>query len=191
MQQRPRAAFSLIEAAIIFGVVGIVIGGIWIAASSVRERMLWRQTEDGWLYYMNVIMTNFPLRVAASIPDDAYDVNAYDIDRRFLINVPISPAWKVEYLSCCGWELIDPMGNPFFAQIGWRYRVTVGLPASPDDGALCQKYGLMIATKIDRLYEREGGGPPAGCGPSNMAACCAGTSVTGANNVASVTYELR
>jgi type II secretory pathway pseudopilin PulG len=31
--------FNLIEAAIVLGVIGLVIGGIWIAASSVQDRM--------------------------------------------------------------------------------------------------------------------------------------------------------
>lgn len=32
-------AFSLIEAAIVLGVVGLVIGGIWVAAAAVQETM--------------------------------------------------------------------------------------------------------------------------------------------------------
>ena len=33
-----KKAFSLIEAAIVLGVVGLVIGGIWVAAATVNER---------------------------------------------------------------------------------------------------------------------------------------------------------
>jgi len=36
--KRSHAAFSLIEAAIVLGIVGLVIGGIWIAASSVSQK---------------------------------------------------------------------------------------------------------------------------------------------------------
>jgi type II secretory pathway pseudopilin PulG len=32
-----KKAFSLIEAAIVLGIIGLVIGGIWIAAASVQE----------------------------------------------------------------------------------------------------------------------------------------------------------
>lgn len=32
-----RHGFSLIEAAIVLGIVGLVIGGLWIATASVRE----------------------------------------------------------------------------------------------------------------------------------------------------------
>ena len=51
-QQRDRArkAFSLIEAAIVLGVVGLVIGGIWWVASAVREaQKIQRLSEDIYL----------------------------------------------------------------------------------------------------------------------------------------------
>jgi hypothetical protein len=35
----PRRGFNLIEAAIVLGVIGLVVGGIWIAAASVKERL--------------------------------------------------------------------------------------------------------------------------------------------------------
>lgn len=38
MAKRQRA-FSLIEAAIVLAIIGLVIGGIWVAASSVRDKM--------------------------------------------------------------------------------------------------------------------------------------------------------
>ncbi len=34
-----KTGFSLIEAAIVLGVVGLVVGGIWVAASTVHEKM--------------------------------------------------------------------------------------------------------------------------------------------------------
>ena len=40
---RKKKGFNLIEAAVVLGVVGLVIGGIWVAAASVKERL--RQTE--------------------------------------------------------------------------------------------------------------------------------------------------
>jgi hypothetical protein len=36
---RRKRGFNLIEAAIVLGVVGLVIGGIWVAASSVSRTM--------------------------------------------------------------------------------------------------------------------------------------------------------
>lgn len=37
---RLRLGFNLIEAAIVLGVVGLVIGGIWVAASAVRNNQI-------------------------------------------------------------------------------------------------------------------------------------------------------
>lgn len=36
-RQKQKAGFSLIEAAVVLGVVGLVIGGIWVAAAAVAE----------------------------------------------------------------------------------------------------------------------------------------------------------
>ncbi len=48
-QQRDRArkAFSLIEAAIVLGVVGLVIGGIWYSAAAVYENYKVNKTVEG------------------------------------------------------------------------------------------------------------------------------------------------
>ncbi len=37
MNSRLRAGFNLVEAAIVLGVIGLVIGGIWVAAAAVQE----------------------------------------------------------------------------------------------------------------------------------------------------------
>lgn len=39
LRKRESSGFSLIEAAIVLGIVGLVIGGIWVAASAVSDRM--------------------------------------------------------------------------------------------------------------------------------------------------------
>lgn len=41
-----RSGFSLIEAAIVLGVVGLVIGGIWVAATAVQQKMALNQTVE-------------------------------------------------------------------------------------------------------------------------------------------------
>lgn len=41
--------FNLIEAAIVLGVVGLVIGGIWVGASAVMRQHRVQQTIDGML----------------------------------------------------------------------------------------------------------------------------------------------
>jgi len=50
-----RSGFSLIEAAIVLGVVGLVIGGIWAAASSISRNMRKNEALSGIMQIMNRI----------------------------------------------------------------------------------------------------------------------------------------
>lgn len=45
--KKPKEGFSLIEAAIVLGVVGLVIGGIWIAAAVFNENLKINRTVEG------------------------------------------------------------------------------------------------------------------------------------------------
>lgn len=51
-----RRAFSLIEAAIVLGVVGLVIGGIWVAAKAVTENRKITATYSGMLMIQKNIL---------------------------------------------------------------------------------------------------------------------------------------
>lgn len=66
---RQKKGLSLIEAAIVLGVVGLVIGGIWIAAAAVNENIKWRRTEDGWLYYINYVSHTYTAKLMATRND--------------------------------------------------------------------------------------------------------------------------
>lgn len=50
-KERPRG-FNLIEAAIVLGVIGLVIGGIWVAASEVNKRNTANQIARDTMYFM-------------------------------------------------------------------------------------------------------------------------------------------
>jgi type II secretory pathway pseudopilin PulG len=54
MQQRHnhKKGFSLVEAAIVLGVVGLVIGGIWVAAASVKQRWFETKFSEGFLLFV-------------------------------------------------------------------------------------------------------------------------------------------
>ena len=39
VNRKSRRGFNLIEAAIVLGVVGLVIGGIWVAAAAVQQNL--------------------------------------------------------------------------------------------------------------------------------------------------------
>lgn len=48
-RQTKRRGFNLIESAIVLGVVGLVIGGIWVAASAVKHRRYEQKFLEGFL----------------------------------------------------------------------------------------------------------------------------------------------
>ena len=57
--------FSLIEAAIVLGVVGLVIGGIWVAAADVSENMKLNKAVAGVLVILNNVNRLYPPDVNA------------------------------------------------------------------------------------------------------------------------------
>lgn len=72
-----RRAFSLIEASIVLGVVGLIIGGIWVAAAAVNENMKWRQTEDGLTLYIQAIVDAWDHQSAGAIQGSYKDIFAW------------------------------------------------------------------------------------------------------------------
>jgi len=46
MKRNRKRAFSLIEAAIVLGIVGLVIGGIWVAAARVNKSLKFSRTQQ-------------------------------------------------------------------------------------------------------------------------------------------------
>ena len=53
-------AFSLIEAAIVLGIVGLVVSGIWVAAAELNFRMKQKSFNDGLLYIYTQTQALFP-----------------------------------------------------------------------------------------------------------------------------------
>lgn len=60
-----KRAFSLIETAIVLGVVGLVIGGIWVAAATVNDNMKYKDLLEGVTFIVD--------QTQSSIPSSAYD----------------------------------------------------------------------------------------------------------------------
>ena len=61
---RYKRGFNLIEVAMVLGVVGLVIGGIWVAAAAVNENMKVNDTAAGILTACDKATTVFPARMA-------------------------------------------------------------------------------------------------------------------------------
>jgi hypothetical protein len=60
---RDQRGFNLIEAAIVLGVVGLVIGGIWIAASAVQEANRYRNLVGGFGFIVTQTQSILPASV--------------------------------------------------------------------------------------------------------------------------------
>lgn len=60
-----KRAFSLIEAAIVLGVVGLVIGGIWVAAATVNDNLKYKDLLEGVTFMVD--------QIQSSIPSSTYD----------------------------------------------------------------------------------------------------------------------
>ncbi len=74
-----RKGFNLIEAAIVLGVVGLVIGGIWVAAASVNENMKISRTEGAILQIMTGLRQKFSRNdwPGLGLPPDDYELWDY------------------------------------------------------------------------------------------------------------------
>ncbi len=56
MRKNVRRGFNLVEAAIVLGVVGLVIGGIWTGAASVKQNHWISETSKGVLLSVQTIV---------------------------------------------------------------------------------------------------------------------------------------
>ncbi len=160
--RKQRRGFSLIEAAVVLGVVGLVIGGIWVAAAAVNDRLKWKQTEAGWLYYMDLIGKNYS-HVGATLQD---------IDYTFLVNMPVPDGWKVAWFGCCGNHPIDPYGYALYAQVQTDGTVLVSYPSVQTIRRdVCLKLARVMRLRISPIYKIVLGGPPASC-DTDISSCC-------------------
>ncbi len=78
--------FSLIEAAIVLGVVGLVIGGIWTAASSVSEGHKISETVNGIIYTVRRVQGLISMQDAEAIGDEVYITDALIASKAFPSN---------------------------------------------------------------------------------------------------------
>ena len=106
-------AFSLIDAAIVLGIVGLVIGGIWVAAATVNDNLKQQQLVDGWAYYIRLLSEQYPKSMIA-----AKNVSTLDVDQQLATTNPPPAGWTVKAGGCCGVQrAIDPYGNRLYIQV--------------------------------------------------------------------------
>lgn len=125
-----RRGFNLIEAAIVLAVVGLVIGGIWVAASAVTDHMKWVNTQKGWTYYVNLAMKNYNSRTAMS--------GGVDIEP-FFLNYPLPEGWS-SIGSGATAHPVDPYGYVLYASIqSANQTLQMGYPWQTVTNPLCKR----------------------------------------------------
>ena len=86
-----RKGFSLVEAAIVLGVVGLVIGGIWLAASAVQQNMRINRTVSGIAIIAQNYKNLFPGAMRTTVLGlttlDAYRMGLFDGADGFVFDV--------------------------------------------------------------------------------------------------------
>jgi len=130
--------FNLIEAAIVLGVVGLVIGGIWVAASAVMAKQRQSETTRGVLQAIEMFRKSWPPGAspgAAGSTPGMGNYNAYAISAGIFPNNWVS-----------GNTIHDPWGKPImfdYGASGWGYSNVWILELSNVDQADC--YNIMPA----------------------------------------------
>ena len=104
-------AFSLIEAAIVLGVVGLVIGGIWVGASVVNENIKITQAVNG----MGILVDEYRQKFSGFHQSD-FGTGDIPINAQFFSQAP-------DGYTITGNRLYDPWGNEVYkstyTQNGW------------------------------------------------------------------------
>ena len=127
MKTRTRNAFNLIESAIVLGVVGLIIGGIWVAAASyVRSSKIEKYVHDLFSIH-SCIVQKFP-----RLDCDTVLCNGTTYDQTtFFINVGCVPEG---YLKKGTDRYLDTFGNYFDIRLGIygglnpNIRISIGYP---------------------------------------------------------------
>lgn len=121
-----RRGFNLVEAAIVLGVVGLVIGGIWVAAAAVQENNK-RQTFIAALLTTSTnlqnLYKNMPPRSSGTPWTIYYSANSSYSSPPTILNVPVG-AWE----GTIPGSLID--NNKDTPQSPWGRNVVISVQAS-------------------------------------------------------------
>lgn len=162
-----RKAFSLIESAIVLGVVGLVIGGIWVAAATVRENMLANDIAQGLLYIKNemqsqILVSQVPLTMQDSLwgalPSTASKLNLAPADwvqSNGKIVTPSGQGLTIGTFDSTAWEL-SGVGVPS-GSIG--FGMAISSPANAFSPSLCVKVLTKWLAADGQNWARINGNP--------------------------------
>ncbi len=99
-----RHGFSLVEAAVVLAVVGLVVAGIWIAAASVTETMNVNKTVSDMALIVNNVQNLISIQQSdALVQQQQY----YDLTDTLIASNALPKDWGV------GGAWVSPLGYPF------------------------------------------------------------------------------
>lgn len=176
VQRNREAGFNLIEAAIVLGIVGLVVGGIWAAASSAYENMRQQSAAKQILALVQGIKNYYANSGAGAIAGEAN-----------LVNFGIVPKDMV-----AGTQIVSPLSTAATtaAQVTTSTALPVVLTITAVRQNTCRSFfarqGLSIINAVTSVTV--GGTAVTGTNLSNVA-CTADASGVGTNDIA-ITFGL-
>ena len=103
-----QSGFNLIEAAIVLGVIGLVIGGIWVAAASVSRNFKLAETAKGAISALSSIRQMYQ---GQACPGATVDLNPMTVP------VGIPSSWPNALPVSGVWSSMSPLGTNISFQI--------------------------------------------------------------------------
>lgn len=163
---RTRNGFSLVEAAIVLAVVGLVIGGIWAVSAQIQYSRKLTETEQGLYYYANQIGTLITSKQAVEAGCNGANCNLQNV----LTSLQTPPGWTLKP----GERPRDPFNNMIYSELSQSNPATGRIGGlftlgyswqTISDRYVCARIKYFMVTKIGRSYLPHGATP--GCSQYN------------------------
>ena len=138
--QAKRKGFSLIEAAIVLGVVGAVLGGIWSAASAIHRKMLVNELSTTTISALSCIQRKFP-----NIPLAAAVASWQEYTRAIFFGGCFPETYKLNIKNATGGNDYGYIYAPFYNKKQPHYGVFYVYPFDAGDGIAWPNFRIQVS----------------------------------------------